>query len=97
MIKIGETAQLDAAQVVALAQARDYLRKQLMQNSPNISTIYTTVKSHVDAQPILQRMVSNEIALARLAYAWPVLGILTDTDKARYLMAVQNVIALLGN
>lgn len=88
--------KITQAQAIALNQARDYLRKQLMQANPNVSIIYTQIKVYIDNHAVLAQMVTNQIELMRLAYAWPILGILTNTDKSRYIMAVQHVIALLG-
>ena len=97
MIRIGENTKLNAAQTAALAQARNYLRKQLLNPSPNVAAIYNTVKSYVDANPHLQVMVTNNLNLCQNAFGWGVLDLIAPTaiTRQRYLIAVELTIGLL--
>jgi len=85
------------AQNAAINQARDYLRKQLLNASPNITTIYNNVKSYVDANSYLSQMVSNQITIMSNSFTW-VLNLITPTaiDRQRYLLAVEIVVGLLA-
>lgn len=98
-IKVGENTQIEAARNASITQARDYLRRQLLSNSPDIPTIYTTVKNFVANKPELLQMVNNKLALAQLAYGWTVVSMnagANNTDRARYLECILSVVGLLA-
>lgn len=86
--------QKEAAQQILLANAKIYLSAQLAAPNPNITTIYNTVKAHVDSSPLLQQMVTNQITICSNSLTW-VLNLLTPTalDRQRYLLCVQLVIS----
>lgn len=91
--------KLQSAQSAALNQARDYLRKQLLNPSPNITNIYNNVKSQVDANPQLLQIVNNKLSIAQLAYGWTVASMnagANNTDRARYLECILSVVGLLA-
>lgn len=103
LAKMATENQLISAQMIALSQARDYLKHQLLNASPNMTNIYLEVKKYVDDNSSLLQMVTNQLALMRNAYSiagivdWTVNLISpTAVDRARYLMAVELVIALLS-
>lgn len=89
--KIEESAE------IALANGKLYLRKQLLNASPNVGEIYTTIKTAVDANPYLLQMVTNQIALIENSHSITV-NLITPTpaDRMRYILAVQQIIALLS-
>jgi len=93
-----ETATLTAAQNVALNQAKTYLRKQLLNASPDMSVIFTTVKGYVDGNAALLQMVNNQIDLNRSAFSWPALNLVTPAavDRTRYLRCIEDVVSLIG-
>lgn len=81
---------------VALEQGKIYLRQQLVNASPNVTTIYNTIKAQVDGNPHLLQMVTNQIALAETAFIWTLnLASPTAADRVRYIFCVQMVIGLL--
>lgn len=105
-------AALDAGLVVATEDsARDsarnaipagrlYLQRQLAAVSPDtLATIISVIKPVVDNNTILARMVGNQIDQMSLAFTWTAASVKTPTtqaDRARYIAAVEMVIALLG-
>lgn len=99
MITLGENTAITDVQKEALGKARDYLRKQLLKPSPNVQAIYTTIKGYVDSHPQLLQMVNNELALASSAHGWSVPNMnnpATNADRARYLLAIHNLLAILA-
>lgn len=99
MITLGENTAITEVQKEALGKARDYLRKQLLKPSPNVQTIYSTIKSYVDSHPQLLQMVNNELALANLAYGWTITSMnnpANNNDRARYLIVIHNLLAILA-
>jgi len=85
----------DAA-VVALEQGKTYLRTQLLNASPNVGDIYSTVKAAVDGNVYLAQVVSNQIALMSNSFGWTLnLETPNATDRQRYILAVEMVVALL--
>lgn len=98
-INTGENNKIEAARSASINQARDYLRKQLLASSPDIPTIYTTVKNFVANKPELLQMVNNKLSLAQLAYGWTVASMnagANNTDRARYLECILSVVGLLA-
>lgn len=90
--------QIESARQAALNQARDYLRKQLLSASPNITTIYNNVKLYVDNNTHLSQMVANNLSLCQNAFVWGILDLVSPTalTRQRYLMVVQITIGILG-
>lgn len=92
-----DAAALSAAQVVALQQAKVYLRNQLRSPAPNVATIVATVKAYINGNVVLNQMLSNQIALMNGAFGWSIdLNPATAQARQRYLLAVEAVVALLG-
>ncbi len=95
-----ENVEVDAIEVskqVTMRDAKDFLRRQLSKSSPNVNQIYTVIKSGVDNDPVLLKMVSNQIALMSNSLVWTLnLASPTTLDKQRYIYCVQIVIATLG-
>lgn len=93
------TQQEENARQAALNQARDYLRKQLLNSAPSVATIYSNVKAFVDNNPYLLQIVGNELSLANLAFGWTVASMnnpATNTDRARYLFVIQTTLGILA-
>lgn len=94
--KVGENTQVEMVRSISINQARDYLRKQLMSPSPNITTIYNTVKNVVDNNPTLLQMVNNQITITQNCFGFVINLVLpTPVDRQRYLFAVEIVVGLL--
>lgn len=76
--------------------ARRYLRDQLRSASPNVTTIFNTVKAFVDDNPTLSQMVTNQQALMSNSFTW-ILNLVTPTavDRQRYLLIVEAILPLL--
>lgn len=93
---LSDNQKSNLAAAVALIQGKLYLRKQLVNSSPNVTTIYTTIKAAVDGNAHLLQMVNNQIALAETAFVWT-LNLVTPTalDRTRYIFCVQMVVGLL--
>lgn len=96
-LNIGENNKIEATRSVSINQARDYLRKQLASPSPNITTIYNTVKNVVDNNPTLLQMVNNQITITQNCFGFVINLVLpTPVDRQRYLFAVEIVVGLLA-
>lgn len=91
-----DNQKAELARQAALEDARDYLKKQLVNPNPNVSTIYTTVKAFVDNRPQLLQMVTNNLNLCRAAFVWGALDLATPLGQQRYLMVVQITIGILA-
>ncbi len=91
-----EGQRIESAQVIALNQARDYLRKQYLQASPNPIAVAATIKTYVDNHPTLLQMVTIETASQRSAYSWPVLDLATPVGANRYLAVIKAILAILA-
>ncbi len=81
--------------------ARHYLRDQLRSNSPNLNTIFTTIKTFVDNNPaVLQVMLNNAIDGMAAAYGWNAVnvkgatGASTNAVKAQYIEAAKSIVSL---
>ena len=95
---LSENQKITAAQITALADARDYLRKQLLNPSPNVATIYSNVKAKIDDNPQLVQMVSNNLTICSNAFVWGVLDLITPTPltRQRYLFVIELTLGLLA-
>lgn len=97
--QLTDSQKLQQASQIALVQGKAYLRNQLLDPSPDVDSIYTTLRTHADSNTFLQQMVENQLTIDNNAYAWGMtidpLTISTSLDKQRYIASVQRVIALL--
>ena len=85
------------ARTLLLSDAKNYLSNQLQSASPNVTDIFTTVRSYVAGNATLTQMVSNQIALFNTAYAVTVNPSgATAADRARYLICCQLVLATIA-
>lgn len=89
--------KVEQAALIAIQNGKQYLRQQLLNASPNVTTIYNTIKTHVDSNTYLSQIVDNQVALMSTSLGW-VLNLETPTpqDRMRYILAVEQVIALLA-
>jgi hypothetical protein len=85
------------ARTLMLSDAKNYLSAQLQSASPNVQTIFTTVKNYVDGNATLTQMLTNQIALFNTAYGVTVnpAGV-TAADRTRYLICCQLVLATIA-
>jgi len=85
------------ARTLLLSDAKNYLSAQLATASPNVQTIFTTVKTYVESNAILTQMMVNQIALFNSAYGVTInpAGI-TIADRARYLVCCQLILATIA-
>lgn len=88
--------QIQAAALVALAQCKDYLRRQLLNPSPNTTTIVNTLSAAINGNPHLLQMFNNQSALMIAANAWVAIDPVTAVGRSRYILVVEMVIALLS-
>lgn len=93
---------IESARQAALAQARDYLRKQLLNPSP-IGTIYGNVKGYIDGNSHLATMMDTRLSLVQDAYGWnpanlkaPAVGAAGNADRRKYLECVFGILAVLA-
>lgn len=85
------------ARTLMLSDAKNYLSAQLQSSSPNVQTIFNTVKAYVDGNATLSQMVTNQIALFNSAYGVTVNPAgATAADRARYLVCCQLVLATIA-
>lgn len=85
---------------VAIADGNEYLKNQLISATPhNVTQLVSNIKPVVDGNTFLLRMVNNQIDLMSLANTWTAASVknpATNPDRARYILAVESVIALLA-
>lgn len=85
------------ARTLMLSDAKNYLSNQLQAASPNVTNIYNTVRDYVGNNATLTQMVANEITLAQNAWGWTLnLATPTATDRIRYLICIQLVLATIA-
>lgn len=99
---LSQQQQIDAARI-AIANGREYLKRQLASSNPDTpATIVGTLKPVVDGNPILTNMMQNQLTVMNSVYGWGVLDILTlltpltAIARNRYIVAAEAVIALLA-
>lgn len=80
--------------------AKRYLRDQFRSASPSLSTVFTTTKNFVDANPQLLTAMNNMIDVMSLAFGWnaanvkAATGASTNALKAQYIEAAKSIVAL---
>lgn len=85
------------ARTLMLADAKNYLSTQLQASSPNVQTIFNTVKVYVDGNATLSQMLTNQIALFNTAYGVTINPAgATAADRTRYLICCQLVLATIA-
>lgn len=85
------------ARTLMLSDAKNYLSNQLQAASPNVQTIFNTVKAYVDGNPTLTQMLTNQIALFNTAYGVTINPAgATAADRTRYLICCQLVLATIA-
>lgn len=90
-----QATQLKEATAIAVAQGKAFLRRQLLSESPSALTIFDTLQTQVQSNPHLTRMVDNMTTLVSGANGWGALDTGTVQGRLRYIMIVQQVIAVL--
>jgi hypothetical protein len=85
------------ARQLMLSDAKNYLSNQLQAANPNVANIYTTIRAYVADNAILTQMVTNQITVAQTAFGWSLnLTTPTATDRMRYIVCIQLVIATIA-
>lgn len=88
--------QVQSAAIVALAQGKDYLRRQLLNPSPDTQVIVSVLSTAINGNAHLLQMFTNQRNLMIAANAWGSIDTATAVGRARYILVVEMVIALLG-
>jgi hypothetical protein len=91
-----ENQQVAQAAQIAVQQGKDYLQKQYLSASPNLTTIYNTLSSAVASNAYLTQIMDNQIAVYQLETGANLAVINTNAQRARYIECVRRVIALLA-
>lgn len=95
--EISESETKAIARTLMLSDAKNYLSNQLQSASPNVQTIFNTVKAYVDNNPTLTQMLTNQIALFNVAYGVTINPSgATAADRTRYLICCQLVLATIA-
>lgn len=85
------------ARQLMLSDAKNYLSNQLQAASPNVQTIFNTVKEYVDNNSTLTQMLTNQISLFNTAYGVTINPAgATAADRTRYLICCQLVLATIA-
>lgn len=96
---LSKQQEIDQARA-AIAQGKAYLQKQLVSVSPHTLTqLVSNMKPVVDGNTYLLRMVENKIDVMSVAFGWTAADIKapdTAIERARYVEAVMQIIALLA-
>jgi hypothetical protein len=97
LLELSASETKAVARTLLLSDAKNYLSNQLQSASPNVQTIFNTVKAYVDSNATLAQMLSNQIALFNTAYGVTVNPAgATAADRARYLICCQLVLATIA-
>jgi hypothetical protein len=89
----------------ALIQGREYLKRQFVSATPHtLMQLVNNIKPVVDGNTFLLRAIENKIDVMSVAFGWTAADVKTpDTapndnalNRARYIEAVMQIIALLG-
>lgn len=95
-INLSTSQRIQEAGVVALSQAKDYLRKQLLNLSPDTTLIVANLSQAINANADLLQMFTNQRNLTLNANGWPAIDIATPVGRSRYIVIVEQIVALLS-
>ena len=88
--------QLQSAAAVAVAQGKEYLKRQLLNPAPDVQVIFNTLSEAINNNPYLLQMFTNQRNLTLAANGWAALDTGTAQGRVRYILIAEQVIALLG-
>ncbi len=80
--------------------AKRYLRDQLRSASPNLGTIFSTIKTFVDGNAQLLTALNNNVDVMALAYGWNATNVKnasaasTNAVKAQYVEAAKSIVGI---
>jgi hypothetical protein len=91
-----ENQQVAEAAQIAVQQGKDYLQKQNLSASPNLTTKYNTLSAQAASNVYLAQIMANQLAVYQLETGENLAVINTNAHRARYIECVRRVIALLA-